>query len=249
MNSVRPFRFTLPSYFTLLCFLFSVNGMGQDTFVFKLQGTISDVSDSQPIEGATIKITRSDGDWFFVTTDVQGRWFFDETIMLVNMDFVIRVSADGFLTATGTETTNGLVESTLFLHDFELQHMQECTMQWFPYLEFEPNSTVVNTDSLLFYFQTLKENPNIMVEFSGQTDSREKRRLGIERARVVANELIEMGIHHSRIVIAASKSENRVASDEYINSLPSSTEKELAHAKNRRVSLVVLRDDFTGNDK
>jgi peptidoglycan-associated lipoprotein len=121
-------------------------------------------------------------------------------------------------------------------------------------------------DSLQGLIQTLRDNPNLVIELASHTDLRDSYErndvLSQRRAQSVVDYLIIRGIEPARLVAKGYgervprelKSDyNRngvmfekgsVLDEEFINSLGSGKEKEAAHQLNRRTEFRVLRKDY-----
>ena len=121
-------------------------------------------------------------------------------------------------------------------------------------------------DSLQGLVQTLRDNPNLVIELASHTDFRDSDErndiLSQRRAQSVVDYLIIRGIDPQRLVakgygervplkLKSDKiregflfKEGSVLNEEYINSLTSESEKEAAHQMNRRSEFRVLRKDY-----
>ena len=114
--------------------------------------------------------------------------------------------------------------------------------------------------------QTLRDNPNLVIELASHTDTRDSEErndiLSQRRAQSVVDYLIIRGIDPNRLVakgygehvpLKLKKDVVRdgylfkagtVLDDDFINSLPTNSEKEAAHQMNRRTEFRVLRKDY-----
>ncbi len=121
-------------------------------------------------------------------------------------------------------------------------------------------------DSLQGLIQTLRDNPNIVVELAAHTDSRGSNEkndiLSQRRAQSVVDYLIIRGIEPARLVakgygervpLTLKKDVIRdgfpfavgtTLNEDFISSLTSTNEKEAAHQLNRRTEFRVLRKDY-----
>jgi peptidoglycan-associated lipoprotein len=123
--------------------------------------------------------------------------------------------------------------------------------------------SMVSLDKLV---ETLTDNPNVTIELMSHTDSRDTEEynqdLSQKRAQSVVQYLIEKGIATERlspkgygestpkVVDSAIAGQNpflkqgTTLSEQYINSLASEEQKEIAHQINRRTEFRVLRTDY-----
>lgn len=245
--------------------------------IYTLQGTIKDVDCKKPIAGATVKLIGTDGSSVEALTDDQGFYKFDEKengdrFLIDNTSYTIvvnktskakNISTDcnstdftkrGYLNGKGQETTVGVERSTAFVHDFEIQ-CSNCGEIKFRTVLYElakwdlmVTDQVNSKDSLNDLYQTLIDNPNIVIELAAHTDSRDSDQrnlvLSQKRAQSCVDYLVEKGIDPARLVPKGYGESNLLITDAEIAKLKSKEEKEAAHQKNRRTVFSVLRDDF-----
>ena len=122
---------------------------------------------------------------------------------------------------------------------------------------------MVSLDKLV---ETLNDNPNVTIELMSHTDSRDTEQFNLDlsqkRAQSVVDYLIGKGIAADRltargygetspkIVDAAIMQDapflrsGSTLTEQYINSLSSDEQKEIAHQINRRTEFRVLRTDY-----
>jgi peptidoglycan-associated lipoprotein len=123
--------------------------------------------------------------------------------------------------------------------------------------------SMVSLDKLV---ETLNDNSNVTIELMSHTDSRDteayNQDLSQKRAQSVVQYLIEKGIEPARLsakgygestpkvadgAIAAQNpflKEGTALTEQFINTLPSEEQKEIAHQINRRTEFRVLRTDY-----
>ncbi len=217
--------------------------------LYVMQGTITDLANKTPIEGATIKIAGSDGTYFEKKTDSKGNYQFAEKgesrYFQPNVTYNITVIAPGFLNGKGRETTAGLNQSTTFVKDFSLQPMlKEIAM---PEVLYEVGKFALreeSEDSLDFLYNVLIDNPTILIELSAHTDSRgsnaANKTLSDNRAKACLEYLVSKGIPGERIKAVGYGEERLKITDAQIAKFQSNEEKEAAHQKNRRTVFAVL---------
>src|SRR5690606_35641971 len=148
--------------------------------IFALQGTVSDVDTKMPISGALVKLVGTDGTSVEVETDQTGFYIFaekldsEERYINENTSYTILVSKKNYLNSKGQETTVGVKQSTAFVHDFVLQSIKAKEIS-FPKVEYDLGKWDLrpeSKDSLDFLYQTLVDNPNIVIELAAHTDAR-----------------------------------------------------------------------------
>jgi peptidoglycan-associated lipoprotein len=127
---------------------------------------------------------------------------------------------------------------------------------------------MVSLDKLV---ETLNDNPNVTIELMSHTDSRDTEEYNLDlsqkRAQSVVQYLIDKGIDPARLspkgygestpkvvdtVIAAQNQflkEGTALTEQYINSLATEEQKEIAHQINRRTEFRVLRTDYEAPKK
>jgi outer membrane protein OmpA-like peptidoglycan-associated protein/tetratricopeptide (TPR) repeat protein len=90
----------------------------------------------------------------------------------------------------------------------------------------------------------LKDNPEIKIELSSHTDSRQTADYNMDlsnrRAQSATNYIIEAGIDSDRITAKGYGESQLIISDEQINRLPTIEEQEAAHQVNRRTEFKIL---------
>lgn len=233
--------------------------------IFAIQGTVTDVDTKQPIVEAAVKLIGTDGSSVEILTDQTGFYIFaekdgtDERYVQENTSYTIFVSKKGYLNSKGQETTVGIEKSTAFVHDFVLQSIKAKEIS-FPKVEYDLGKYTLrpeSKDSLDFLYQTLVDNPNIVIELAAHTDARgsdeSNNILSQQRAQSCVDYLVSKGIPSDRMVakgygekspfIGTFNGEKVTLTEEYINSLPKNLQ-EPAHQTNRRTVFSVLRDDY-----
>ena len=252
--------------------------------IFVLQGKVKDVECGKPIPDAVVKLIGTDGSSAEARTDVAGFYKFDakeneERFISENTSYTIVVSKHGsakktspdcekavipersYLNGRGQETTIGIERSTAFVHDFELQ-CSNCGEIKFPKVLYPlakwdllVDDKVNSKDSLDYLYQTLVENPTIVIELAAHTDARDSEKnnqiLSQKRAQTCVDYLISKGIDAERMVAKGygesqpfvDPKTNIVYNEDYIYGLPKG-QQEAAHQINRRTVFFVLRDDY-----
>ncbi len=242
-----------------------------DIFLFKLPplaftltGVVKDEKTGKVLPESTVKIISSDGITNEMPTDKDGAF---KVTLKGSTDYVFIASKQGYLNGKERETTKGLDRSknltvtillTSIARPIELPNIFYDFAKW----DLRPESMVA-LDKLV---EVLNDNPNITIELGSHTDSRgsdaDNQVLSQKRAQSVVNYLIEKGIAANRLTakgygegqpkvvdeqMAAQYSFLRngvTLTEEYINSLPTKDDQEIAHQLNRRTEFRVLRTDY-----
>ncbi|MBA3900330.1 MAG: OmpA family protein [Bacteroidetes bacterium] len=224
--------------------------------IYVLQGTITDMDTRKPIPNAKIQLVGSDGSSAELITDATGTYIFGdkgdaERYINGNTNYTLTVSAANYLNAVGKETTVGNVVSTTFIKDFALQPIYPDKDIEFPEVQYDLAKHTLreeSKDSLNYLYQTLIENPTIVIELSAHTDSRGGEKpnqiLSQNRAQSCVDYLISKGIPEERMVARGYGKNRLLISDAEIGKMKSVEEKEAAHQKNRRTVFKVLRSDY-----
>lgn len=249
--------------------------------LFTIDGVVTDCGFSkETIEGVTIKLVGSDGSSVETKTDAAGYYKFAENgsarYVNPNTSYVVTVIAGdaktsiakwGFLNSSekAKETTVGVEEAKTFKHDFCLTPIEPKGIH-FPDVLYDLNKSDLrpeSRDSLDFLYQTLIDNPTIVIELSSHTDYRGSDKanqiLSEARAKSCVDYLISKGIPADRMV-AKGYGEKRpleikdatgnvlfTLTEAYINKTTkgkSKEEYEALMAKNRRTVFSVLRKDY-----
>jgi peptidoglycan-associated lipoprotein len=223
--------------------------------IYVLQGTITDIKTRKPIANAKIKLVGSDGSSAEQVTDATGAYLFGdkgsnlERYIRNNTNYTLTVSANGYLNAVGKETTVGVPVSTTFIKDFALQPIEKEIA--FPEVQYELakfNLKPESKDSLDYLYQTLIDNPTLVIELSAHTDSRGSDQLNDplsqKRAEACVEYLISKGIPADRMVPKGYGKRKLLISDAEIAKMKSVEEKEAGHQKNRRTVFSVLNDKY-----
>lgn len=222
--------------------------------LFVLQGNITDVDSKAPIPGAVVTLAGSDGTSSEVTADATGFYSFsangDLRYLNPNTTYDITVSATDYLRGKGKESTVGFMESTTFVKDFALQSIKKNEIR-FPEVLYDLGSYTLreeSKDSLNFLYQTLVDNPNIVIELSAHTDSRGSNKsnqvLSEKRAKSCVDYLVSKGIPSERMIPKGYGESRLLVTDAQIAKMKTVEEKEAGHQKNRRTVFKVLRTDY-----
>ena len=224
--------------------------------LFAIQGVVTDKMTKIPIEGATVTLVGSDGSSVELKTDKVGFYNFgvngNARYVNENTSYVITASAKEYLNSEkAKETTVGVEESKTFVHNFALQPATKDIFIRFPEVLYDLGSATLRTeskDSLDYLYQTLVDNPTIIIELSSHTDTRAddnfNQKLSEARAKSCVDYLVSKGIPNVRMVPKGYGEKRLLITDAEIAKLQTEEEKEAAHQKNRRTVFRVLRFDY-----
>ncbi len=241
-------------------------GKGQDDIwrfylpdmVFALQGTAYDKKTGQPLPGAKISVVGTNGSNFSAITDDNGGFSFVENgkdrYIKENTTYSILAEKEGYLTVKDQVTTVGLEESTTFVKEYFLQPAEVGDVVELPSVQYDVDEFALlpaSMDSLEIAYNTLIDNPTMVVELRSHTDSRPTRRykggnmeLSQKRAQSCVNYLVTKGIDPARMVPVGRGAEETKIDDTTIKKMATKEEKEAAHQVNRRTDFKVLNYDY-----
>lgn len=236
--------------------------------LFSITGLVKDEKTGQPVEGAAVQLIASDGANMQTETGNAGDFKFS---LRPEVDYIFLASKRGFLNGKEKETTRGQDKSREFMatilltpidRPIELPNIFYDFGKW----DLRPES-MVSLDKLV---ETLTDNPNVTIELMSHTDSRDTEEYNMDlsqkRAQSVVNYLIGKGIASDRLTArgygeASPKVVDAVImqdapflrseatlNEQYINTLASEEQKEIAHQINRRTEFRVLRTDYVPAD-
>lgn len=249
---------------------FSTNragGKGQDDIwrfympdmIFALQGTVYDKVTNQPLPGAKVSVVGTDGSNFSALTDDNGGFAFvekgkDERFIKENTSYSILAEKEGYLVVKDQITTVGLTESTTFVKEYFLMPAERGGVVELPTILYETDKFALldaSKDSLQVAYQTLVDNPTLVVELRSHTDARPTRtykggnkELSQLRAQACVNYLVQLGIDPARLVpVGRGADEPKVTMDQ-IRKMATREEQEAGHQLNRRTDMKVLSWDY-----
>lgn len=232
--------------------------------LFSITGLVKDEKTGQPVQGATVQLIASDGANMQTETGAAGDFKFS---LRPEVDYIFLASKKGFLNGKEKETTRGQDKSRDFMatiqmtpidRPIELPNIFYDFGKW----DLRPES-MVSLDKLV---ETLNDNPNVTIELMSHTDSRDTEEFNLDlsqkRAQSVVDYLIGRGIATDRLTAkgygetspkvvddaimkdAPFLRQGTTLTEQYINSLASDEQKEIAHQINRRTEFKVLRTDY-----
>jgi peptidoglycan-associated lipoprotein len=236
---------------------------------FSITGLVKDEKNGAPIMASTVLLIASDGSNLQAETGTGGDFKFT---LKPDVDYIFLAKKTGYLNGKERETTKGQEKSREFMvtilltaidKPIELPNIFYDFGKW----DLRPES-MVSLDKLV---ETLNDNLDVTIELMSHTDSRDTEEynydLSQKRAQSVVQYLIEKGIEPERLsakgygesspkVVDASVvsqasflKTGTTLSEQYINSLASEEQKEIAHQINRRTEFRVLRTDYESPKK
>jgi peptidoglycan-associated lipoprotein len=243
-------------------------GKGQDDIwrfympdlVFALQGVAYDKMTNQPLANAKISVVGTNGSNFSALTDENGGFNFAENgkdrYIKENTSYSILAEKEGYLVVKDQITTVGLDESTTFVKEYYLQPATKDIVIKLPEVQYDLGKFELRPegkDSLETLYQTLIDNPTIIIELAAHTDSRDNdarnQVLSQNRAQSCVNFLVTKGIDPARMV-AKGYGESRLRiTDAQIKAMKTKEEQEAAHQQNRRTEFRVLSYDYVPKDQ
>lgn len=236
--------------------------------LFSLSGTVRDDRTLMAMGNVNVQLVGSSGISVTTRTNDEGFYSFGESQLEQNTMYEVLVAKPNYFNEKATFTTVGVEFSKEFIKDFNLRPIPAEPIELPEILydlakwELKPQYQ----DSLQGLIQTLRDNPNIVVELAAHTDSRDSYErndvLSQRRAQSVVDYLIIRGIEPGRLVAKGYGervplnlkrevirdgfpfTEGTTLDETFIESLTNNQEKEAAHQLNRRTEFRVLRKDY-----
>ena len=236
--------------------------------LFTISGTVTDDRTLFAIENANVQLIGSTGISLSTITNQDGYFTFGNSQVDANTTYEIIVTKPNYLNNKGTVTTVGVEFSKDFEKNIILQPIpsEPVVLPDILYDLAKWDLKPQYQDSLQGLIQTLRDNPNLVIELASHTDLRDSDErndiLSQRRAQSVVDYLIIRGIEPRRLVAKGYgervprtlvKAYNRngvefeegtVLDEEFINSLSTEKLKEAAHQLNRRTEFRVIRKDY-----
>ncbi len=229
---------------------------------YLLEVYVKNKETNEPIPGVTITLLGSDGSQIVKTTDEEGKFIFDEEngkrFINKNTNYGLQTKKNDFLAAKTKFSTEGEEASKRYIEEVFMQPASADVVIDFPEVQYAYNKSelLVNErtnakDSLNYLYNTLMENPEIIIELQAHTDCRGKdaynEALSQRRAQSCVDYLVTKGIPAERM-IAKGMGETipRAIGLECdtIEKMSTKEEQEAAHQRNRRTQFRVLSYDY-----
>ena len=244
--------------------------------LFTLSGFVKDGSNKQPIDGAEITLSGSDGTIAKIKTDVKGYYFFDREAILPNTTYEVSAVQKGYFEEnnSATVTTIGLTQNTDLKQDLTLMPLP-AEIIVLPEIRYDVAKWDLKDeykDSLLYVYNILIKNPRLVIELRSHTDFRDTHERNDTLSQRRAESCVEFLVNEKKInperIIPKGFGERQprklnhditldgitfkkgtVLTEEYITGLKTEKEKEAAHQLNRRTEMFILRSDFVDTAK
>lgn len=227
--------------------------------VFNLTGTVVSDENNEPVTNALIHLKGSNGDMFEFKTTADGKYNFK---LKENTSYEVTVGTDkntvsntfklGFLANKdmGKLTTVDENESKDFVKDFALTPVKAEIR--FPAVQYDLGKATLrpeSKDSLNFLYQTLIDNPTIVIELQAHTDSRGNNKANQKLSEERAQSCVDYLVNEKKIPIARLQSkgwgeEKLLIKDAVINKEKTKEGKEALHQKNRRTVFRIVNWDY-----
>jgi len=231
---------------------------------FTISGIVLDEKTNQPIVGAKVVLKGSDGTEEEMVSEADGSYKFK---LKPSTDYQIFTEKPDYFKGKGGESTKGIEENKDFKQDIIMKpFMKVIKMENVFYVYAKPDLKPESFVSLDKLVEILKDNDNITIELSANTDFRGSDemndKLSQARAETVVNYLISKGIEADRLTAKGygernpakvTKEDNEryeflqegdVLTEAYIKRLATVEEQEVAHQMNRRTEFKILRTDY-----
>lgn len=251
------------------------NGLDDDIYyfieppvLFTISGTIKNQNSLQYVEGATVKVSGSDGSNYTTNSSEKGAFLFTNTQIKANNTYVLTIDKKNFFSFTDTISTVGLEFSRDFNKNYEISVIPDMPIV-LPDILYELSKWELRPqfeDSLRGLIELLQVNPNIAIELGSHTDSRDTHEkndlLSQKRAQSVCDYLVIRGIDPFRLTAKGYGERvprtlqkdytfngfvfkaGTTLTEDYINSLANDELKEYAHQLNRRSEFRVISKDY-----
>ncbi|MDF2447793.1 MAG: ompA 2 [Bacteroidota bacterium] len=226
---------------------------------FNLTGTVVSAENNEPVSNALIHLKGSSGDMYEFKTTADGKYNFK---LKENTSYEVTVATDkstmsqtfklGFLANKdmGKLTTVDENESKDFVKDFALTPVKAEIR--FPAVQYDLGKATLrpeSKDSLNFLYQTLIDNPSIVIELQAHTDSRGNNKANQELSEARAKSCVDYLNVEKKIPLERLKSkgwgeEKLLIKDAVINKAKTKEEKEALHQKNRRTVFRIVNWDY-----
>ncbi|TND07740.1 MAG: outer membrane protein/peptidoglycan-associated (lipo)protein [Bacteroidetes bacterium] len=234
--------------------------------VFNLDGVVLDCKYKVPVTKAVVRLIGSDGTAVEEKTDAAGYYKFK---LLPNVSYVVAVLSDSARSTKaeyylnlpdkekGKLTTVGEDNSKDYKQDFCLTPAErEIKFPAVLYDLAKANLRPESKDSLNFLYQTLMDNPTIVIELMSHTDARASDAYNIKLSQARAQACVDYLVKEKNIPAARLKAkgygetsplrfpDGTVLTEKYINSFKVKQEQERLHQFNRRTVFRVIGWDY-----
>ncbi|MEO0405315.1 MAG: OmpA family protein, partial [Bacteroidota bacterium] len=189
------------------------------------------------------------------TTDANGGISLTDGEIIIETNYSVDVSMEGFIGTGDQFSTVGVTESTTFAREYFLKEIvidkeYDLPLVLYPFDQAELliNDEVNSADSLSYLYDLMTRNPNFVVQLESHTDTRGgfdyNENLSQRRAETCVKYLIGRGIAQDRLVAKGKGESQPIIGDKEINAMATEEEQEKAHQVNRRTVFKILRYDY-----
>lgn len=214
----------------------------------------------------TFKDVDGNRESFEMMTDANGHY---EKVLSHGQEVFIKAQKESYFADAGVVNTKSITETTNLIKDFYLKPIPLDDIE-IEGIEYDFDSDALRPASLAVLdklVEFLELNQNLEVEINSHTDARGSdkynQKLSARRAKSCVDYLISKGIDPTRLSsvgygesqpnfllddkkkhVKDASGEDITLTEDYINSLATEEEKELAHQTNRRTSFKVIGQNF-----
>ena len=212
-----------------------------DSLSFSVEGTVFDEETKVILEGSKVKLIGTDGSSAETLTDSNGYYSFE---LSYPVSYSIVASKERYYVGKGKITTRNHSESKILFTSFELKKIETLGCPRFPNILFKQNKAVPfleennQKDPYELFSILLKENPSIIIEFTGYRDTTEKKNISLTRVRKFVSELSKRGINKLRLQIVDGGIRN------YLNDKNYTSKRDKNWSKNRTLHFKIISDNF-----
>jgi outer membrane protein OmpA-like peptidoglycan-associated protein len=213
-----------------------------------LKGVVRDEKTKSPLEARIIitdnELNATVGE--FNSNSASGKYLIP---LPGGKNYGINVSAPGYLFHSenvGIASVKGYYE---VIRDIDLKKLEAGTQIVLRNIFFDLDKYSLKAESqteLNRVYKLMQDNPKLEIELSGHTDTQGSAEHNLElsknRAKAVVDYLVSMGIEAKRFQYKGYGETQPLVSDAEVNRMVSTSDKEAAHANNRRTEIKVLKD-------
>lgn len=251
----------------LLTSFFSLTFAQNDFSEIKGTVTCYDLEDTGLIRNAEIVVKINDTLVLKVLTKEDGTYSLKLKKFIGSVKISVEISKKtksnkksqcGFIANKDLRLIGDISKSDIFIADFSLTPITDCLPPP-PTIYFKANSvdlywdknkassSDMPPDSVFLYIASwLNENPRVIIELSGHTDSQETKidNLSLKRAQLVKDKLISLGINGARLQPKAYGPTRMLISDKVIKKAETKEERCALRQRNRRVTILILSFNY-----
>lgn len=235
----------------------------------RVTGRVYESNTNEPLSNAKIQLVGSNGSKYEIKTNTDGLYHFDSSQIKLNIEYKISCIYTGFPIQTFDYSTINTNESKELKFDFAITFSGCKSLTLISnYINatFELNSYKLTSEfkkELDTISRTLSQNPTLTIEIWGYADEQELTAsdtlLPSKRALEVYNYLVIKGVNSKRLFCINTNNTDpfqiglldeygfkaqSILDSNFITSLPSELEKNIARKLNRRVEIYPKSPDF-----